>query len=200
LPAGLLGGVLTTIPAGARSATAGEGLRAIVRSYAALFENRSLRAMYVFWTLYVLCAFGSAAYASALVISRGFTAENLSLLLAVIGIAFIVTSLTSGELLGRFKPDLRVVIAVFAILFCLARGWVYLWPLPLGSLLGLFAIASVADAAIGVALRAHVAAHDVPDRTLSMVFFGACDSLGQAMGGVLMGAALAVAGYAAVGG
>jgi hypothetical protein len=76
----------------------------------------------------------------------------------------------------------------------------YLWPLPLGILLGLFALASVSDAVIGVALRAHVAAHDVPDRTLSRVLFGACDSLGQAMGGVLMGAALAVAGYAAVGG
>jgi predicted MFS family arabinose efflux permease len=112
--------VPTTIPAGARSATDGEGLRAIVRSYAALFENRSLRAMYVYWTLYARCAFGSAAHASALVISRGFTAENLSMLLAAIGITFIVTSLTAGELLGRFKSNLRVVIAVFAILFCLA--------------------------------------------------------------------------------
>jgi DHA1 family inner membrane transport protein len=200
VPVALLVAVVVTVPVGRRDPNSALDLAAMARNYRALFRYRSLGLMYAFQVLYVICAFGSGAYSAAFVHSRGFSAQDFSILLAVIGVAFVASSLASGEILGRLKPDLRLVIAIGAILFCLARGSIYMSPLPFVSIVVLFAVASLCDGAVAVAMRSYVASHDAPDRTLSMVFFGACDSLGQALGGIITGAALATLGFVGIGG
>jgi predicted MFS family arabinose efflux permease len=146
-----------------------------------------------------MCAFGSAAYAAALVISRGFGADAVSLVLAVIGVAFIASSILTPEVLGRSGVNLRWLVAVAAALFFSARAAAFLLPVSLFALLALFALASVMDGCIGVAMRSQMATYDVADHALSMVFFAACDGLGQTLGGILAGTALALSGYGAIG-
>jgi predicted MFS family arabinose efflux permease len=184
---------------GIRDSLARFDLAQCARQYRALVGNSSLALMYSFQTIYVICAFGSGAYASALLISRGYGAQDLEIAFAVVGGAFILGSVASGETLGKVSHDAKQLIAGAAVLFCLARGWIYFVSFPFPVILGLFAVASVCDAAIGVAIRADVATYEVQDRSLSMVFFGACDSIGQASGGIIAGALLAAGGFRAIG-
>ena len=62
-----------------------------------------------------------------------------------------------------------------------------------------FGLASVMDACVGVAMRSEFASYDVGEPTLCMVLFAACDGVGQTLGGVLAGMALALSGYSAIG-
>jgi predicted MFS family arabinose efflux permease len=151
--------------------------------------------MYVFQVLFVICAFGSGAYVTALIASRGFDAQAQDVALLVSGVAFVVTSVLAAEALGRLRIDLRLVIIVGTLGFCLARGTMYVAPLPLAAIIGLLGVASLCDGAVAVAMRSLIASYDVRDRTLSMVFFAACDSFGQAVGGVGAGIAIALGGY-----
>jgi predicted MFS family arabinose efflux permease len=83
--------------------------------------------------------------------------------------------------------------------FFVTRATAFLLPLPLVVLIGLFGLASVMDGSIGVAMRSLIASYEVPEQALSMVFFEACGSLGQMLGGVFAGIALAIGGYPAIG-
>jgi predicted MFS family arabinose efflux permease len=52
---------------------------------------------------------------------------------------------------------------------------------------------------MAVAMRSLVAGYPVRDHALSMVLFSACESLGQAIGGVTAGLVLALGGFPSVG-
>jgi predicted MFS family arabinose efflux permease len=195
----LLPAIFRIVPVGVRDPCAAIDVASTVGQYRELLSERSLLAMYVFQVLYVICGFGSGAYATALIASRGFDAQAQGVALLVAGVAFVLTSVLAAEALGKLRIDLRLVIIVGTLGFCLARGTMYIAPLPLAAIIGLLGIASLCDGAVAVAMRALIASYDVRDRTLSMVFFAACGSFGQAVGGVGAGIAIALGGYAGVG-
>jgi DHA1 family inner membrane transport protein len=199
LPALLLPLIVRVVPIGARDVRVRFDLATSVANYRELLANRSLLAMYAFLVLYVVCAFSTGAYVAALLVSRGFGPGELGVTFAVIGVAFVVSSISAGETLGKVKGDLRLVIVGGALLFCLLRGSLYVVPLPLITMIALLGLASLVDGTVAVALRALVASYAVRDRALSMVVFAACESLGQALGGVIGGGVLAISGYPGIG-
>jgi predicted MFS family arabinose efflux permease len=191
--------VARLVPIGGRDPSARFDLAKTAAEYRDLLGDPSLALMFAFQVVYVICAFGTGAYASALLVSRGYGPDALEVTFAVVGIAFIVSSVATGEILGKLTLDLKLLMVGVALVFCLARGTIYVASLSFTWILLLFALASLCDGILGVAIRANVAAYDVRDRTLSMVFFAASDSFGQASGGVVAGAVLAAGGFLAVG-
>ncbi len=195
----LLPAVFGLVPVGSHDPSARFHLPTAVQSYRELLRDRSLASMFGFQILYVVVVFGTGAYLSALIIARGFGADAVGAALAVVGVAFILSSVLSAEVLGKLRVDLRLVVLGAALSFCVSRAVIYILPLPLPVLVGLLAAGSLVDGVMAVAFRTLVASYDVKDRALSMVFFAACDNVGQAVGGVVAGALLAAGGYAAIG-
>jgi predicted MFS family arabinose efflux permease len=199
VPLLLLPAVVRVIPDGQREPSARVDLGDAIGRYARMLRDRSLAVMYVFWVLYVACAFGSGAYAAALTVSRGFGAGAVGVLFAVVGGVFIVSSVVSPEVLGRWRVDLRWLVAAVAVVFFATRAAAFFLPLPFVGLLVLFGLGSVMDGCMGVAMRSLIASYEVPEQALSMVFLESCGSLGQTLGGVVAGMALAIGGYPAIG-
>jgi predicted MFS family arabinose efflux permease len=196
----LLPFVWRIVPAGARDANARFGLATAIDDYRAILSKSSLSAIYLFLVLYVVCAFGAGAYTSALLVSRGANPSEVGLGWAVLGLAFVLSSVVAGEVLGKLRFDLRLVVLGGAVVFILAKGIIYAAPLSITAIIFLAGLASLCDGAVSVALRMLVASYPVRDRALSMVLFSTCESLGSAIGGVTAGTVLAMGGYPLIGG
>jgi predicted MFS family arabinose efflux permease len=187
------------VPVGGRDPAARLDLGQAASGYREIFRVRSLAALYAFLVLYVLCSFGSGAYVSALLVRRGAGTPALGAIYAVAGTAFVISSVAAGELLGRLRFDLRFLILAGFPVFILARALIYVLPVPLATIAVLVAVAQLVDGTMAVAMRALVAGYPLRERALSMVLFSACESLGQAVGGVAGGFVLAFGGYPAIG-
>jgi predicted MFS family arabinose efflux permease len=190
---------LLLVPVGALDARARFDAPTVFANYRELLSNRSLAFMYAFQVVYVICAFSAGGYQVALMVARGFSPADVSLALAVAGGAFVVSSVAAGEIVGRLKVDLRLVVIGGAFLFCLSRGLFYVLPLTLTGLLVVTLLAFLVDGSMAVMLRSLAISYEVRDRGLSMSFFAASDSAGQALGGIIGGAVLGVGGYPAIG-
>jgi predicted MFS family arabinose efflux permease len=187
------------IPRGTPDRRARFDVTTVLAGYGDLLANRSLTLIYGFQTLYVVCAFGTGAYLSALMAARGFAPEEIAVVFATAGGAFVVSSVVSGEILGKVKLDLRFVAILMAFLVCLTRGLVYILPLSVTATIVLIGVASLADGVIANTLRALAVSYQVRDRALSMSFFAASDNVGQAFGGIICGFVLSIGGYPAIG-
>jgi len=151
----LLPAVFRLVPVGDRDPSARFQIPTAVRSYRELLRDRSLAAMFGFQILYVVAGFGTGAYISALIIARGFGADAVSVALAVVGVAFILSSVLAAEVLGKLRIDLRLLVLVAALIFCVTRAVIYIVPLPLAVLVGLLAAGSLVDGVMAVARFGH---------------------------------------------
>jgi MFS transporter, DHA1 family, putative efflux transporter len=141
--------------------------------------------------------FGSLTYLGAFLgTAVGLGERQLGLVYSLAGGAYVVGSAIAGGRRGTFSPRTVVVAATVAagVLFGVALIDSSLWVV-LPALL----VANVTSAQCGIGVMALLAAESPAQAGTTMILNNSVLSLGMAVGAVLGGSLIAVAGYSALG-